>query len=455
MRSLRIVCVLSLLGAWAGTSAAQDVSASATPTPTAPDAMSIDVGVFFGGFVASSSHEFYDPNVMWTKIGTQVDIGMRAAFYPVRYAGIEAEAMILPAVGSTGRLLGFRGHVIGQYPLKVTPFVVAGVGLMGMRSSDSLLGNDADTVLYVGGGARYQLRKRISVRADARLIGGPKARTTGGVATHFEFLVGASFRFGGTKPAALPPPDPDPDRDGFLAAKDSCPTEKGVAPDGCPVRDKDGDGILDDNDQCPSRPETKNGVDDADGCPETDEDGDTLVGSADKCPTEPEDKDGFEDSDGCPDPDNDKDGVLDAKDKCPLVAETKNGFKDDDGCADSVPVALAKFTGKIEGIKFRQRKATIRRSSFQVLDAAAKVLLEFPSIRVEIQGHTDHLGKAAYNLDLSQRRAQAVKTYLESKGIAPSRLEAKGYGETTPIANNRRVKGRRMNRRVEFKLLTR
>jgi len=415
--------------------------------------MSIEVGLFFGGFVASNSHEFYDPNVMWEKIGTQVDAGIRGAFYPVRYAGVEAEAMILPAVGSSGRLLGFRGHVIGQYPAQVTPFVLAGVGLMGMRSSNSLLGNDADTVVYVGGGARYQLTERISVRADARLIGGPKARTTGGVATHFEFLVGASFGFGGAEPIAPPKPDLDPDRDGFLATNDACPREKGVAPDGCPVRDKDGDGIVDDKDRCPDKPETKNGVDDDDGCPESDEDGDGLVGSADTCPKRPEDKDGFEDTDGCPDPDNDKDGVLDAQDKCPKTLETKNGYKDADGCPDTVPVAVAQFTGTIKGIQFRKRKATIRRSSFKVLDAAARVLLEFSTVRLEIQGHTDNLGKETYNLDLSQRRAAAVKAYLESKGIDASRLEAKGYGETTPIGNNRRKAGRRKNRRVEFTII--
>ncbi len=74
-----------------------------------------------------------------------------------------------------------------------------------------------------------------------------------------------------------------------------------------------------------------------------------------------------------------------------------------------------------------------------------------PTIRVEIQGHTDNIGSDAYNQKLSERRAQSVVTYLvQNFGIDISRLTAKGYGESKPIASNDNAEGRALNRRVQF-----
>ena len=169
--------------------------------------------------------------------------------------------------------------------------------------------------------------------------------------------------------------------------------------------------------------------------------------------TAPEDVDGYQDADGCPDPDNDGDGIPDTADKCPDQPETKNNYQDEDGCPDEVPAEVKKFTGVIEGITFKTGSAEILKGSFSVLDRAVKVLKDYPDVKLEISGHTDNVGKPAYNQDLSQRRAESVKQYFVSQGIAPERLTTVGYGMDRPIADNKTKDGKAKNRRTEFKLL--
>jgi OOP family OmpA-OmpF porin len=79
-------------------------------------------------------------------------------------------------------------------------------------------------------------------------------------------------------------------------------------------------------------------------------------------------------------------------------------------------------------------------------------LLKNPDIKVEIAGYCDYVGSDAYNKKLSQRRAETVKAYLESKGVAAARLTAVGYGKTDFVADNKTAEGRAMNRRIEFKV---
>jgi outer membrane protein OmpA-like peptidoglycan-associated protein len=75
-------------------------------------------------------------------------------------------------------------------------------------------------------------------------------------------------------------------------------------------------------------------------------------------------------------------------------------------------------------------------------------------MRLRIEGHADSTGPHEKNMELSQKRAEAVRNYLISSGIQPSRLEVAGYGDTRPIANNATEEGRRMNRRIEFVILS-
>ncbi len=109
-------------------------------------------------------------------------------------------------------------------------------------------------------------------------------------------------------------------------------------------------------------------------------------------------------------------------------------------------------TVTLKGIYFDFNKATIKLpESQEALQAAYQILKENPTIRVEIQGHTDNIGSDEYNQKLSEQRAQAVVDYLvKQMGIDPSRLIAKGYGESKPKASNATPEGRAQNRRVEF-----
>jgi OOP family OmpA-OmpF porin len=244
--------------------------------------------------------------------------------------------------------------------------------------------------------------------------------------------------------------------------------------------DRDGDGLRDDVDKCPDDPEDKDGFEDDDGCPDLDNDADGIKDTSDKCPLEPEDIDKFEDEDGCPDLDNDKDGLADKVDQCPNEAEDKDGFEDDDGCPDldndndtfldkddkcpiefgvapdgcpkkyvNVVVTQTKIEIK-QTVFFEFNKATIKSVSFGLLNEVAQALKDNPTIKVEVQGHTDSVGSDARNMKLSQKRAESVRTYLIKQGVDSGRMVPKGYGETVPIADNRTKDGRAENRRVEF-----
>lgn len=106
-----------------------------------------------------------------------------------------------------------------------------------------------------------------------------------------------------------------------------------------------------------------------------------------------------------------------------------------------------------ETIRFDTGKASIDPSSTDLLDAVADILKVTPGItKLTIEGHTDSTGDAGLNKQLSQARADAVKTYLEGKGVASSRLVAVGFGAEKPIAGNDTDEGRGKNRRVEFKV---
>ncbi len=109
----------------------------------------------------------------------------------------------------------------------------------------------------------------------------------------------------------------------------------------------------------------------------------------------------------------------------------------------------------LKGIYFELNKATIKPESYPALQEAARILIDNPNIKVEIQGHTDNIGSEKYNQDLSEKRAYAVMNYLvKNHGISPDRLVAKGYGSAKPIADNTTEQGRALNRRVEFVILS-
>jgi len=104
----------------------------------------------------------------------------------------------------------------------------------------------------------------------------------------------------------------------------------------------------------------------------------------------------------------------------------------------------------LEGVNFDFDKATLRQEDIAIIDRDITSLDEWGNVNIEVAGHTDSRGSDAYNMNLSQQRAEAVRNYLVSKGIAADRLSARGYGESQPVADNATDEGRFKNRRVEL-----
>jgi outer membrane protein OmpA-like peptidoglycan-associated protein len=116
---------------------------------------------------------------------------------------------------------------------------------------------------------------------------------------------------------------------------------------------------------------------------------------------------------------------------------------------EPVPVAGEKIEIS-EMIHFHTNSARLKRRSYQVLDEVIGVMNDNPELEVEIQGHTDSIGRESRNRRLSERRAIRVQEYFVSRGIDSHRLTAVGYGEEQPIADNTTREGRYQNRRVDF-----
>lgn len=108
---------------------------------------------------------------------------------------------------------------------------------------------------------------------------------------------------------------------------------------------------------------------------------------------------------------------------------------------------------KLNNVLFHRATATLIDSSYTELDNVYRMMVDNPGISIELSGHTDNQGSARKNLELSQARVDTVKKYLVEKGIAPDRITGKGYGGTKPVASNRTEETRRLNRRVEFKVI--
>lgn len=179
---------------------------------------------------------------------------------------------------------------------------------------------------------------------------------------------------------------------------------------------------------------------DAQGCA-FDSDADGVVDGIDMCANTPA---GVKvDRVGCP-IDTDKDAVADFEDMCP--ATPLGTIVDPAGC----PLAGEKILS-LTGVNFATNKAILTKDAQEILEQAVAVLKNTDSvIEVRVEGHTDSRGTDAYNMALSQKRAQAVVDYLTSRGVKSGSLIAVGMGETSPVANNDTEAGRAANRRVDF-----
>jgi OOP family OmpA-OmpF porin len=384
-----------------------------------------ELGVFGGLLRPSDEHDLYDPRTrpqdpLW-KLGA--DVGLRAAFFPLAPLGVEAEFSANPTRVRTitddfAFVYGFRGHVILQVPIyRITPFLLGGYGLMGVRSHILILGKDVDPAFHYGGGVKMYITKRLVARIEVRqIVSATKAQQDSGT-SHFQALAGLSFVLGRKKvvpPPYVEPVDPDRDNDGILNEPDQCPDVAGLPPTGCP--DTDGDGFIDKVDACVEVP-----------------------GVA---------------PDGCPLKDSDDDKIYDVEDDCVFEKETYNGVEDDDGCPDELPPELIIFKGVLEGIEFDLGKDTIRPVSKPMLDDAIEKLKKFPGVSVKIVGHTDDIGTPEDNLILSRSRAESVKKYLVDGGVDASRIETDGMGEAEPLVPGTDNASRAKNRRIVFDIVS-
>jgi OOP family OmpA-OmpF porin len=135
--------------------------------------------------------------------------------------------------------------------------------------------------------------------------------------------------------------------------------------------------------------------------------------------------------------DSDGDGVTDDKDQCPNTP--KGATVDARGCWTYAAVVLFDFDS-----------AEIKSDAHPMLNEAVGILKKNPAIKVEIDGHTDNVGPAAYNMKLSERRANSIMEYFVDNGVEAERLTIKGFGLTKPAVSNDTKEGRAKNRRVEL-----
>ncbi|MBW2561162.1 MAG: OmpA family protein, partial [Deltaproteobacteria bacterium] len=163
-----------------------------------------------------------------------------------------------------------------------------------------------------------------------------------------------------------------------------------------------------------------------------DSDGDGVPDYLDECPGTPEGV--IVDCKGCP---LDGDGVYDSFDKCPGTPQ--GALVDEDGC------------WTIGDTLFDFDKYNIKTEYHSILDQVVTVFERNPSLKAEIQGHTDNFGTRAYNQVLSNRRAQAVVNYLVQGGVDRAWIHPMGYDFSQPRASNETAEGRALNRRVEIR----
>jgi len=190
----------------------------------------------------------------------------------------------------------------------------------------------------------------------------------------------------------------------------------------CAIEDADKDGVEDWTDKCPGTPAGMKV--NALGC-EIDTDGDGVLDSVDKCPTVY-----AQTPDGCP----------------PVVVEEKVIIKE-----VPAPTPAPAPLEVLGDVNFDFNKATLKPAAAEKIDKAVAHINQMPAgDKFELKGYTDSTGPEAYNLKLSQRRADTVRNAIIKKGVPADRITAKGYGEASPAASNATKEGRAQNRRVEL-----
>jgi OOP family OmpA-OmpF porin len=294
---------------------------------------------------------------------------------------------------------------------RFNPYLIGGIGVMSTSSNFARAENS--TLINFGLGALYQLGSspmylRLEYRGRFEVFN--TLTYTDQIAS-----LGLQYTFGRKKAAVPLPPveiDGDDDRDGVFNSRDACPdTPPGQSVDvyGC-AGDSDEDGVINDLDQCPY----------------------TVIGVA-------------VDENGC-EFDSDNDNVVDRRDACPNT--TPGVPVDTSGCEIRAVIDLP-------NVNFHNNSDRLVEGVEADLNGAAATLKINKNLKVEVAGYTDSSGSATHNLGLSDRRANTVRDYLIKLGVDSEMLDARGYGEADPIADNATPEGRDRNRRVELHILSR
>ena len=336
---------------------------------------------------------------------------------------------------------------------KTLPYLFAGFGVSKFSTdaeNEGLLPSKETSRTALGGiGVNYNLNDKLAINVSTSY----RVDIEGDGFNHLQHIVGLSYSFGagdadkdGVSDEKDECPDvpglkefngcPDSDGDGIPDNKDRCPEEAGTeALQGCP--DGDGDGVADIDDICPDIA----GMAEMNGCPDTD--GDGVSDNEDKCPQIV----GDVANSGCPWADTDGDGVLDNIDAC----KDQKGTTTNNGCPELSKEILATLNKFGLRINFAANSDKILGKKTQnILYQIKDLLEENPQGILIVEGYASSDGDDAYNIELSIKRAQAVKAYLVKIGVLKERLEVRGFGEAEPISDNESQEGRAENRRVQF-----
>ncbi len=401
--------------------------------------------------------------------------GGRLGFFFTDRLAVEADWSWVPTDAPNGdvKYMPLHARLALNFPAGTGVGLILGGGYTNTRFRETYRFSDHGATGNAG--IRLGTGGPVSIRIDTYVDYIPSPDNGSDDNWHWGIQPGLSFMLGNRSAGPR-----DRDADGVPDDVDECkktPAGDRVDAKGCTVKDADSDGVFDDTDACPDTPAGDRV--DAKGCSlPKDADGDGVLDPADSCAdtpkgdkvdekgcTLPKDADGdgvTDDVDACADTpageqvdakgcgpgqrDGDGDGVNDAADRCP---STPSGVEvDAEGC--QVLFQPTKKTLILEGVNFETGKSTLTPESETILNGVAESLVANDSIRVQVTGHTDNTGSLAVNRRLSRARADAVRTYLISRGVAEDRLTARGFGPDQPVASNKTADGRAQNRRVEL-----
>ncbi len=393
-------------------------------------------GIMLGGVLLSAAEAMVRPNVLTLTPGGGAFLfedGENLENAPVYSLGVgyqfssnwssELNGAYLETKQETGEEESVKGYVGRMEVLyhfrpecNLVPHLAAGLGFFALDKSGSL---SAEGFAGYGVGLQYFFTPSCSLNLDGR----HQLRDS----NDFIASAGLTFALGEEK---RDPQVIDTDGDGVIDAFDRCfDTRLGVPVDGygCPA-DIDRDGVFDYLDNCAATPVA------------------VAVDAA-----------------GCP-PDSDHDGVADHLDHCPGTA--LDITVDDSGCPlplrkenteiiDSPPanVAAGSISSLVLHLEFAPKEAGLRPEFADGLQQAIRFVQAHPGETFVVEGHTDSIGPADKNLSLSQARAEAVRRYLIENGpVAPERIQAFGFGESRPVAEEGTQSGRLQNRRLVVRL---